>query len=261
MGALSSLAPPILMPGTFRSPIAVGHERAMNNQHQPLPGGALYDRDRERELEDQRQRAIQQQDEINRHERVRDRDREESERQHREYQPSAPPHHSSAGSIPIHQPVASRIANSIHSPGGLLANHGGPAPSIPLGAPSGPTASFGGPLLGDSARPPQHSGPGAGPAPNANQHQVFAPFGHGPGGGLGVLNGGSGLFGGHLQPDKSRGVQQDGGRTVQQINLGPGHGVVHIVTPVSGAMSQGQQPILNVSIISRRRQGRLMTLV
>src|ERR1044072_548210 len=164
----------------------------MNSQNL---GPAVYDRDREM---DDRHRALQQREEMARRdqererERDRDRDRESNER----YQST--PHHSSAGSIPIHQPVASRISGAIHSPGGLLANHGSSAPSIPLGAPSGPVASFGGPLHEQTTRPAQQSGPNA---PNP-QHQLFAPqprASGAPSGSLGASSGGPAAFSGPLQ--------------------------------------------------------------
>ncbi|KAK3945439.1 hypothetical protein QBC46DRAFT_336752 [Diplogelasinospora grovesii] len=234
---------------------------------QPLHGGSGFDRDRE--MEEQRHRALQQ-DELARRER--EREREEAERQHREQPyPGGAPHHSSAASIPIHQPVASRISNSIHSPGGLLANHGGPAPSIPIGASSGPAAGFGPPLHGDSRRPPQHGGPGPGPGP-VPAHQVFAPMTHGPGGpghGMGGPGGPPSIFGGPLQQDNNRPLQQDGVRAMQQQQqqqqqhqqqhqqhqqqpppmpfgapIGAGHPMPMPPGPGNG-MPQGQQPILN----------------
>ncbi|KAK3330087.1 SIN3-like protein [Apodospora peruviana] len=221
---------------------------AMNTQ--PLHGGNGFDRDRD--MEEQRHRALQQ-DEARREreqrdrdrERDRDRDRDEAERQHREpYQPTAA-HHSTAGSIPIHQPVASRVANTIHSPGGLLANHGGSAPSIPIGASSGPAPGFGGPLHADSNRPPQHGGPGASSAP---QHQMFAPMPHGPGGPNGSIGGSGGpavIFGGPLQQENGRGIPQEGGRGMQQIPFATGMGAGHPMPPGPGGMPQVQQPILN----------------
>ncbi|KAK0630074.1 hypothetical protein B0T17DRAFT_615775 [Bombardia bombarda] len=226
----------------------------MNNT-QPLHGGSGFDR--ERDMEEQRHRALQQ-DEIARRERDRDRDRErerdEAERQHREpYQPATAPHHSSAGSIPIHQPVASRVANSIHSPGGLLANHGGSAPSIPIGAPPGPAPGFGGPLHGEAGMPPQHSGPGVPSSAPQQQHQMFAPMAHGPGGPSGpngalAVSGAPppSIFGGPLQQENGRGIpQQEGARGMQPMPFGPGMGAGHPIPPGPGGMPQGQQPILN----------------
>ncbi|KAH8899220.1 hypothetical protein GQ53DRAFT_634452 [Thozetella sp. PMI_491] len=239
--------------GTVANGEVVHVEVLLVMNSQPLHGGAGFDRDRDRdrEMEDQRHR-----DEIARRERERDRDRdrdrEEVERQHREpYQPGAP-HHSSAGSIPIHQPVASRISNTIHSPGGLLAKHGGSAPSMPLGAPSGPPATFGGPLQHEANRPAQHAGPG--PASGPQQHQMFAPISHGPGGpgnSIGASNGSGAIFGGPLQQqqqqqDSARAIQHDGARAMQQMPFG-GAGVnpSHPAPSGPAAAAQGQQPILN----------------
>ncbi|KAM7222577.1 hypothetical protein V8F06_002071 [Rhypophila decipiens] len=224
---------------------------AMNTQ--PLHSASGFDR--ERDMDEQRHRALQPENiaqrerdhEREREQRERERDRDDAERQHREpYQPTAP-HHSTAGSIPIHQPVASRVANTIHSPGGLLANHGGSAPTIPLGAPSDPAPGFGGPLHADSARPPQHGGPGTSAAP---QHQMFAPMNHGPPGSNGALPGSGGpptIFGGPLQQENGRGIPPEAGRGMQQLPFGAGLGAGHPMPPGPGVMGQVQQPILNVS--------------
>lgn len=182
---------------------------------------------------DERHRAIQQHEEMARRDQERDRERER-ERDSERYPPA--PHQSSAGSIPIHQPVASRISGAIHSPGGLLANHNGNAPPIPLGAPSGPLGNFAGPLQGEHGRPIQHGGPGG-----ANgQHQMFASMSHTqpPPNGSQAAPGG-GIFGGPLQPQH----QQEGGRGGQQnasmVGVAPGG------HQIPGGITQGQQPILN----------------
>jgi len=163
--------------------------------------------DRERELDEQRHRAIQQQDDIAHREREREREREQAERHQREPYPSGTPLHSTAGSIPIHQPVASRISGAIHSPGGLLANHGGAASSIPLGAPPGPVANFGGPLHGEPRGALPHPPPAS--SGDSQQH-MFAPLPHSsvaPTGSLGVSSGPP-AFGGPLQPEAARGGAQ-----------------------------------------------------
>ncbi|KAM0485171.1 hypothetical protein ACHAPX_001152 [Trichoderma viride] len=203
----------------------------MNSQNLHGHGGsAPYDRERDM---DERHRAIQQHEEMARRDQERDRERER-ERDSDRYPPA--PHQSSAGSIPIHQPVASRISGAIHSPGGLLANHNGNAPPIPLGAPSGPLGNFGGPLQGEHGRPIQHGGPGG-----ANgQHQMFASIPHTqpPPNGSQAAPGG-GIFGGPLQPQH----QQEGGRGGQQnaamVGVAPGG------HQIPGGITQGQQPILN----------------
>ncbi|KAK5663762.1 hypothetical protein OQA88_4193 [Cercophora sp. LCS_1] len=210
---------------------------------QPLhAGGFDRDREREREMEEQRNRILQQEDMMRRE---RERERDDAERQHRENFPPSAPHHSSAGSLPIHQPVASRISTTIHSPGGLLANHGGPAPSIPIGAPSGPASGYGPPIHSESGRPAQHSGPGA---PSSSQHPIFAPHPHGPGGpnNTSSSSGGPGsIFGGPLQQENGRGIAHEGGRTLQQMPIVSAMGPAQPMAPGPGGMSQGQQPILN----------------
>lgn len=201
---------------------------------------------------DNRRRMAQETDDLER------REREQEDRRRRDGFPPGPPHHSNAGSIPIHQPVASRISGAIHSPGGLLANHGSAAPPMPLGGPSGPPANFGGPLQADPARPPQHGGPSNGPA----QHQMFAPISHPtnpPNAHPGAPGGPPPIFGGPLQQrEVSQALQQapfggggggagGGGANTNnpgaqappnQAQGGPGPG---------GGLAQGQQPILNVS--------------
>jgi paired amphipathic helix protein Sin3a len=134
----------------------------------------LYDRDRE---PNEGHRQLPPVDEIAQRERDRHRERESDRR---DGYPPGVVQHSTAGSIPIHQPVASR-AGAIHSPEALLANHravppgrpsqmgGPPGPPIPSAAygvashphhgPPGPPPSVpGGP--GDPSRSMAHSGPG-----------------------------------------------------------------------------------------------------
>lgn len=215
----------------------------MNPQPPHAGGGFDHNRDRERDIEEQRHRAIQQ-EEMARRERERERDEAERQ-QHREpYQPSAP-HHSSAGSLPIHQPVASRISTTIHSPGGLLANHGVSAPPIPIGAPA---HGYPAPQHHEPGRPTQHTGPG--PAANPQQHPIFAPLPHGqsgPNNSIGGMGPGPGsMISGSLQQGNGRAVP-DG---PQQVPPMPPFAAA-IVTGQAmatgpGGMPQGQQPILNV---------------
>ncbi|EJT80972.1 hypothetical protein GGTG_00962 [Gaeumannomyces tritici R3-111a-1] len=203
------------------------------------PHGSGFDRERDRDhrdrdAEEQRLRPLHQ-DDAPHHER----DRELSDRQQRDresYQPG-PPHHSSAGSLPIHQPVASRISGVIHSPGGILGAHNGaPSSNIGLGPPSGAQGSgFAGPLHGEAGRQvPQHSGSN----PAGQQHQMFAPIppAQAPSGGPGVAAGspGGGVFGGPLQPENSRAPGQ------AQFSQ-----AAHANSSTSGGIAQGQQPILN----------------
>lgn len=107
----------------------------MNNQPHGGPPGPF---DREAHEEQRRQHNLEQQEQLAQREREHN-ERQERERQH--HREPYPTHQNNAGSIPIHQPVASRLPGAIHSPGGLLANHGG-APG--LGAPNGPGNAFGG---------------------------------------------------------------------------------------------------------------------
>ena len=184
------------------------------------------------------------------------RDRDSGERGHRDRDqyppPAGTPHHSNAGSLTIHQPVASRVPGAIHSPGGLLANHGGS--SVPLGAPSGPVNSFGAPVSGDANRPHQHN------AQNASSQMFGVIAGHN--GAPASSSGAPGpVFGGPLQ-------QQEGGRQNQAVPFtsggpggqggaaGGGGGGAGPAAMAGGgpplpanasALQQGQQPILNVS--------------
>lgn len=181
-----------------------------------------------------------------------DRDRDRADRDR-----DAPPHHSSAGSIPIHQPVASRVSSSITGPGGLLANHGVSGSSMPIGGPSAPGPGYSGSLHPESSRAPQQTGP---PPAGASQHQVFAPMSHGPSGPGGPPSslssgpqGPGSMFGGPLQQESGRGMPQDGARGMQQMSyssgggVGPGH---HMPSGPAGpgGMPHGQQPILNVRV-------------
>ncbi|KAI1806599.1 hypothetical protein F4811DRAFT_510628 [Daldinia bambusicola] len=162
------------------------------------------------------------------------RDRESAERHQRDQFPAGTPRQSNTASLQIHQPVASRLPGAIHSPGGLLATHGGSGPPIPLGAPSGPVNTFGGPLQAESNRPLPHN------AQNASNQMFGAIGGHnqGPSNSSGPA---AHMFGGPLQ--------QEGSRASQGIPFG-GNGAGmpggHPI-PNGGAsgMPQGQQPILN----------------
>ncbi|RYP45765.1 hypothetical protein DL768_007941 [Monosporascus sp. mg162] len=173
------------------------------------------------------------------------RDRESAERHHRDQYPppSGTPHHSNAGSLPIHQPVASRVPGAIHSPGGLLANHGGSAASVPLGASAGPVNSFGGPVPGEANRPHPHN------AQNASNQMFGAIGGHNPGP-TGSSGGSGPVFGGPLQQEGNRQNQQGmpfGGGPGAGGGGGPGAmpGGGPPMPANPGAMPQGQQPILN----------------
>ncbi|KAK6070384.1 histone deacetylase interacting [Seiridium cupressi] len=149
--------------------------------------------------------------------------------------PTGTPHHSNAASLPIHQPVASRLPGAIHSPGGLLASHGS-APPIPLGGP--PNASFpGGPLADVSNRPqPQN-------AQNASSQMFSAIVGGGPTPAPATSAAGSALaLGPPLQQENTR-------PSTQAIPFGGGSSGGGAggppIPPGAGALQQGQQPILN----------------
>lgn len=198
------------------------------------------DRDRERELDEQHLRErhiLRQQEDMAQ----REREHNERERQHREPYQAVPQHQNTTGTIPIHQPVASRLPGAIHSPGGLLATHGGTASSAPLGAPAGPGNAFGGPLHGEANRSMQQHSQNT--VPQQQQHQMFAPsvMNHGQGSSaqLGAPSGPTTVFGGPLQQDPAA-------RAIQQIPFGGPAGGNHQI-PGATALGQGQQPILNVS--------------
>ncbi|GAB0133239.1 hypothetical protein EsDP_00001651 [Epichloe bromicola] len=212
----------------------------MNNQHlHGRTGGAPYDRDRDM---DERHRAIQQHEDLRRdqdrereRERERDREREQADR----YQQSGPgaPHQSSADSIPIHQPVASRIPGAIHSPGGLLANHSGNAPPLAasLGASSG-AINFGGPL--------QHSGGNGQQGGAGSQHQIYGPMSHSQAPPIASQpassSGGPGFGAGpHQQQGQQDAQRAAKGATAAIVGVTPGG------HQIPGGITQGQQPILN----------------
>ena len=217
----------------------------MNNQPHGPPG---FDRDRERIEEQNRQHALAQQEELAQREREYN-ERQERDRQQREQYGPAPPHQSNTGSIPIHQPVASRLTGAMHSPGGLLSTHGGAPPSGPLGAPSGPGNAFGGPLHGDASRAVQHNPQAA--AAQLQQHQGFGPniLGHNAppsGAPLGVPGGASVSFGGPLQQQQQQ--QQEAASRLQQMPFGQPITQAHQMQGAPALGQGGQQPILNVSI-------------
>ncbi|KAH6656936.1 hypothetical protein BKA67DRAFT_553725 [Truncatella angustata] len=168
------------------------------------------------------------------------RERDSVERHHRDPRdPPYPastgtPHHSNAGSLPIHQPVASRLPGAIHSPGGLLASHGS-APSIPIGAPS--AASFpGGPLADVTNRPPPQN------AQTASSQMFSAIGGSTPVPATSAAAGAALALGPPLQQENSRpptqGIPFVGGGGAPSSGGPP-------MPPGAGALQQGQQPILN----------------
>ncbi|KAI1813415.1 hypothetical protein GGS20DRAFT_479297 [Poronia punctata] len=172
-----------------------------------------------------------------------DRERESAER-HRDQFPTGTPHHSNTAALQIHQPVASRISGVIHSPRGILANHGSSGPPIPLGAPAGPVNSFGGPLQNETSRPHQHD------AQNASS-QMFGAIG-GPSSGLpGATGAAAHVFGGPLQQENTRAGQNV--PFAGSVANGPGPAITNANPSMAagsaasnnGNLQQGQQPILN----------------
>lgn len=122
---------------------------------------------REREMRERSNMDMQQRqrDEIM----MREREAQERERMDRLHQEQQHRPVQSHASIPIHQPVASKIQNSIHGPNGLLANSG--AGAVPH---SGPVSSATASLFGgqhEAQRPSQYmhqqvAAPAAQPGPN-----------------------------------------------------------------------------------------------
>ncbi|EKD18444.1 hypothetical protein MBM_03437 [Drepanopeziza brunnea f. sp. 'multigermtubi' MB_m1] len=217
----------------------------MNNEPHGPPGG--FDQDRhpqeQRRVDAMREEQLQRERE---HERERERERNDRDRQMREqqYQQPPPPHQANTGPITIHQPVASRLPGAIHSPGGLLANHGSAPPSGPLGAPSGPGNAFGGPLHSEASRPIQHN-----PQQATNQLQQQQGFGPsilhhnsvgGPGGNAG--------FGGPLATQQQQ-VQQQQEAVSRIAGIPFGAAPIPQGHAIPGGAPQigqgGQQPILN----------------
>ena len=149
---------------------------SMQQQHSPQ---AVAPIDREREREHEREREQQRQQEILR-QRLREQEiiaeqqyeMEMQEQHHLEQRHSPQENHT--GSIPLQQPVASRVPATLHGPNGILNDqHLGAGPQNPqsaaLGAPAGPGSFFSNgvqtgnentvrPLLQQPAQPipPQH---------------------------------------------------------------------------------------------------------
>lgn len=218
------------------------------------PGPSAFDRERERDreyLEEQtRQRALHQHEELAQREREYN-ERQERDRQQREQHGPAPPHQSNTGSIPIHQPVASRLTGAMHSPGGILSTHGGAPPSAPLGAPSGPGNAFGGPLHSEANRGVQHQPQTA--AAQLQQHQGFGPSILGQNTApsnvpLGAPGGAAVSFGGPLQQQQQQQQQQEAASRLQQIPFGASITQAHQMQGAPALGQGGQQPILNVSL-------------
>ncbi|KIW92873.1 uncharacterized protein Z519_06722 [Cladophialophora bantiana CBS 173.52] len=98
-------------------------------------------RQRDEMIMREREREAQEREQMERMHREQQQHQQQSQQQAQQQQQSQPqqqrPVQSHAGSIPIHQPVASKVQNSIHGPNGLLAN-GGPGASTGGGLFAGP---------------------------------------------------------------------------------------------------------------------------
>ncbi|KAJ5124885.1 Histone deacetylase interacting [Penicillium bovifimosum] len=140
--------------GGPHQPSAYGQHPAgpSHNSGHSLPGigramqhaSPQLNRERER---DSREREIierQRQEEMAHRERERERDhREQIERQLDRRDPQHHPVQSHTGSIPLHQPVANKVPNSIHGPGGLLSTLGGNPQNSHQGGPQSAAGLFG----------------------------------------------------------------------------------------------------------------------
>lgn len=177
-------APPTGVPPALQGP---GYSLPTLGQAMQHQSPTALNADREREMRDREIRdrdardRLRQQDEIAQRERDLQREHEQRERLQRE-QPQTIPLQSQTGSIPIHQPVASRIQTTIHGPNGLLSHLGTSAnagPSIAsMSMANGPSNVFGNPVPPNEGTPRtfiQQPGPGSTP-----QQQMIA-FGATPG--------------------------------------------------------------------------------
>ena len=133
---------------------------------------------RDRELRELREHEIRERNSIEMHRQHeeammreqrehRERQREEMERMHREQQQQHPQHpvQSHTGSIPIHQPVASKVPNTIHGPNGLLSNLGSGQGGSNTSTSNGTSSIFGSHASDVHARPSNFHHQIAGPAP------------------------------------------------------------------------------------------------
>ncbi|OJJ98247.1 hypothetical protein ASPACDRAFT_79806 [Aspergillus aculeatus ATCC 16872] len=121
-----------------------GHSLPGIGQAMQHPSPQSLSRDRERDSRERELLERQRQEELAHREReVREREREQIERQQLERQREQQHHgvQHSAASIPLHQPVASKVPNSIHGPNGLLSN----LSSNPANGPQGSMPGSGGP--------------------------------------------------------------------------------------------------------------------
>ncbi|OJJ46130.1 hypothetical protein ASPZODRAFT_133127 [Penicilliopsis zonata CBS 506.65] len=136
---------------------SAGHSLPGIGQAMQHPSPQSINRERERDSREREMIERQRQEEMAHREREREREREGLERsqmerqylerareQQQQQQQQQQHHHpvqSHTGSIPLHQPVASKVPNSIHGPNGLLSNLG----SNPANGPQNAMQSSGGP--------------------------------------------------------------------------------------------------------------------
>ncbi|KAG2420201.1 hypothetical protein HFD88_005001 [Aspergillus terreus] len=122
---------------------SAGHSLPAIGQAMQHPSPQSINRERERDSRERELIERQRQEEMVHREREQ-REREQLELQQRERQQREQQHHpvqSHTGSIPLHQPVASKVPNSIHGPNGLLSNIGSNPPAGPQ--PGGPGSLYG----------------------------------------------------------------------------------------------------------------------
>lgn len=108
-------------------------------QH-PSPQSLNRDRERDSRERELIERQRQQEEMVHREREQREREREQLERQREQ---GHHPVQSHTGSIPLHQPVASKVPNTIHGPNGLLSHLGSNPPNGPQG-PMQPSGAPGG---------------------------------------------------------------------------------------------------------------------
>lgn len=188
---------------------SAGHSLPGIGQAMQHPSPQSLNRERERDSREREMIERQRQEEMAHREREqREREREHIERQQQiERQQREQQHHpvqSHTGSIPIHQPVASKVPNSIHGPNGLLSNLGANAP----------------------------------PNPSQNTMQSSG----GPGG----------MYGAQMQHGEGtpRPYMQHPQGPPGQPMLGGYNGSAPQIPGGVAALAQGQQPILNVSVMT-----------
>ncbi|KAI9835740.1 MAG: hypothetical protein M1819_001918 [Sarea resinae] len=123
----------------------------------------MREREMEREMNERMARERQRQQEEAAHREREQRERDLRERQQRE-QHHPQPHQTHTGSIPIHQPVASKVIGAIHGPNGLLSSMGGNAgpthPQGAMGGNGGPGPIFGPPHPNENPSRPLMQQPG-----------------------------------------------------------------------------------------------------